>query len=305
MASVDEVLAELAGNQHGVVARWQLGKHGIGRGVVEARLSRGALHRLHQGVYAVGHRALTVESRWVAAVLACGPEALLSHRSAAQLWGLLSRSSLAPEVTRPRKSRPRVRIATHTSAVPVDERGEVDGIPVTSMPRTLFDLAAVASRRQLERAMSEAEVLGLTDRLSLPDLLERYPRRRGSALLRRLLEDGEMLRGVTRSELEERFVSFVDERGLPRPRLNADIAVGGRFFCADCLWATQRLIGELDGRASHGTRRAFERDRERDRLLLADGWRVVHVTWLQLRDEPAALAADLRRILAVRPTLDS
>lgn len=305
MVSVDEVLAHLAGDQHGVVARWQLGRLGIGRGVVEARLSRGALHRLHQGVYAVGHRALTVKSRWVAAVLACGPEAVLSHRSAAQLWGILPRSPIAPEVTRPGKSRLRARITIHRSAVPADERTRVDGIPVTSVPRTLFDLAAIVSRRQLERAMNEAEVLGLTDRLSLPMLLERYPRRRGSALLRELLADGETLRGVTHDELEERFVSFVDDYGLPRPRLNADLAVRGRFLRADCLWAEQRLIVELDGRAAHGTRRAFEKDRERDRLLLADGWRVVHVTWLQLRDEPAVLGADLRRILAVPPTLDA
>jgi very-short-patch-repair endonuclease len=176
---------------------------------------------------------------------------------------------------------------------------------VTSPARTLFDMAAISTRRQLERAMNETEVLGLTDRLSLPDLLERYPRRCGSVVLRALLADSATLRGVTRSELEERFATFVDERGLPRPKLNADIAVGGRFFRADCLWATQRLIVELDGRASHGTRRAFEKDRERDRLLLADGWRVAHITWLQLRDEPAVLAADLRRILAVPPTLDA
>ncbi len=179
----------------------------------------------------------------------------------------------------------------------------VNGIRVTSPARTQLDLAAISTKRQMERILNEAEVLGLTDRLSLPMLLDRYPRRRGSALLRKLLADEETLRGVTREELEKRFDVFVDERGLPRPRLNADVAVGGRFFRADCLWAGQRLIVELDGRASHGTRRAFERDRERDRLLLADGWRVVHVTWLQLRDEPAALAADLRRILTVPPTL--
>lgn len=233
----------------------------------------------------------------MAAVLACGPEASLSHRSAAQLWGLLSRSSIAPEVTRPRRSRARERITTHRSVVPADERTLVSGIPATSVPRTLFDLTTVVNKRQLEKAMNEAEVLGLTDPLSLPMLLERYPRRRGSAVLRELLADDETLRGVSRKELEERFTVFVDERGLPRPRLNADIAVRGRFFRADCLWATQRLIVELDGRAAHGTKRAFERDRERDRLLLVDGWHVVHVTWLQLRDGPAALAADLQRLL--------
>lgn len=145
--------------------------------------------------------------------------------------------------------------------------------------------------------MNEAEVRGLTDRLSIPDLLARYPRRRGSALLRALLRDDAISRGVTVEELEERFAAFLDRYGLPAPRRNADLAVGGRFFQADCLWPDQRLIVELDGRATHGTRRAFEQDRERDRLLVAQGWRVIRVTWRQLHDDAAALAADLRGLL--------
>lgn len=236
MVEVDRVLANLAERQHGVVARWQLALLGIGRGPIEGRLARGGLHRLHQGTYAVGHRALTAESRWAAAVLACGPGAMLSI-----------------------------------------------GQPLSN----------------------EAEVLGLTDRLSLHDLLERYPRRRGSALLRGLLKDDETLRGVTDQKLEERFATFLDAQRLPRPRLNADLAVRGRFFRVDCLWVEQRLIVELDGRASHGTRRAFEKDRERDRVLLTGGWRVLRVTWRQLHDDPAALTADLKRLLAIPPTLDS
>lgn len=149
--------------------------------------------------------------------------------------------------------------------------------------------------------MNEAEVLGLTDRLSLPDLLERYPRRRGTATLRALLREDATLRGVTRSELERRFVAMVDARGLPRPRLNVDIAVRGRFFKVDCLWHGQRLIVELDGRASHGTKRAFEKDRERDRILLTEGWRVTRITWRQLRDNPDGIVTDLRQLLAVAP----
>jgi len=108
------------------------------------------------------------------------------------------------------------------------------------------------------------------------------------------LGDDEVVRGVTRNDFEELFVSLVDSYGLPRPRFNADVAVGGRFFSADCLWAEERLIVELDGRAVHGTARAFEADRERDRLLLAEGWRVMRVTWRQLRDEGAAIAGDVR-----------
>jgi hypothetical protein len=181
--------------------------------------------------------------------------------------------------------------------LPLDEIGNIDGIPVTSTPRTILDLAAVVSRRQLERALNEVEVLGLTDRLSIPDLLARYPRRRGTAVLRALLADDTAVRGVSMSELEERFASLVDSYGLPRPRRNADVATGGRFFLVDCLWTDARLIVELDGRVVHGTRQAFEADRERDRLLMVDGWRVIRVTWRQLRDDEARIAADLRTAL--------
>ena len=104
--------------------------------------------------------------------------------------------------------------------------------------------------------------------------------------------------GVTRNDFELRFRELVEAHGLPAPRFNADLAVGGRFFEVDCLWSDQRLIVELDGRAVHGTRHAFEADRERDRLLLVEGWRVARVTWRQLSDTPSAVAADLRGLLA-------
>lgn len=179
----------------------------------------------------------------------------------------------------------------------MDELTVVDRIPATSVSRTLFDLAAVVSRQQLEKALNEAEVRGLTDRLSLPDLLERYPRRRGSVTLRSLLGREMATRGVARNDFEQRLKTLLEGSDLPRPRFNADLHVGGRFFEVDCLWSAQRLVVELDGRAVHGTRLAFEKDRERDRLLMADGWRVVRVTWRQLRDDAPAILADLRRML--------
>jgi Protein of unknown function (DUF559) len=293
----DLVLAELAGRQHGIVARWQLLAAGVGRRAIDERMGR-RLHPIHRGVYAVGYQTRLIESRWMAAVLVGGPGAILSHRSAAQLWRLVARSSHLPEVTRPRHFRARPCICGHRSEVPDDERTLVEGIPVTTVPRTVLDLAAVAPRRQVERALNEVEVQGLTDRLSIPDLLARYPGRRGSAVLRALLDDDESARGITRSALEERFVALIDSYGLPRPRLNADLSVGGRFFSPDCLWMDERLIVELDGRAVHATRRAFEADRERDRLMLAEGWRVMRVTWRQLCDQESAVAADLRRALA-------
>jgi len=233
----------------------------------------------------------------MAAVLAVGPGGTLSHRAAGRLWMLTPHLTGPPEVTRPESFRARKGIVGHRSPLPVDEVSRVNEIPVTSIPRTLLDLAGVLTKGQMERALNEAEVLRLTDRLSVPDLLERYPRRRGSAVLRALFRDRTAVRGITRRELEQRFKAVLDGTDLPRPRRNAHVSVQGRFFEVDCLWAEQRLIVELDGRESHGTDLAFEKDRERDRLLLVDGWRVTRVTWRQLRDDAPAVLADLRRLL--------
>lgn len=241
----------------------------------------------------------------MAAVLACVPGAMLSHRSAGQLWGIVPRAATVPEVTRPGFFRRRPGILCHRSSLPPDEVGAELGIPVTSVARTQLDLAGVLPKRGLERAMHEVEVRGLRDRLSLWDLLERYPRRRGTANLRVLLES-KTPAGITQNDFEELFVEFLDAHELPRPRLNATLSIRGRLLRPDCMWARQRLIVELDGRATHATERAFESDRERDRILLAEGWRSTRVTWRQLRDEPAAIAADLRELLRAEsrpPTL--
>jgi very-short-patch-repair endonuclease len=282
-----------------VVARRQLCELGIGEDRVEGRRQRGQLHLLHRGVYAVGHRKVTTEGRWMAAVLACGSDAVLSHRSAGQLWRLLPQSAIAPEITRPRSFTARGEIRCHQAILPADETDEVGGIAVTSVSRTLFDLAAVLSRERLEGALNEAEVRQLTSRLSVPDLLRRHPGRRGAATLRAVLDEG--AHGITRLELERRFATLIATHRLPRPRRNAHVAVRGRFFEVDCLWRRQRVIVELDGRAAHGTRRAFESDRERDRLLLAEGWLPMRVTWRQLQDEPETIVSDLRGLLAAGP----
>jgi very-short-patch-repair endonuclease len=301
---LDHLLAELASGQHGVVARWQLVTAGVGRGAIDDRMGR-RLHPIHRGVYAVGYPVSGIESRWMAAVLAAGPDAVLSHRSAAQLWGLMPRSGHRAEVTRPTYLRSHPLICSRRSLLPDDERTVVDGIPVATAPRTILDLAVVASRRQVERALNEVEVQGLTDRLSIPDLLARYPGRRGTAVLRELLAEGAEGGGATRNDFEELLVPLLDSHGLPRPRFNADIAVAGRFFCADCLWQRERLIVELDSRAVHGTRQAFESDRERDRRLMLDGWRVMRITWRQLQTQRSAIASDIRKALASRSTLSA
>ncbi len=187
-------------------------------------------------------------------------------------------------------------IVSHESLVRDDEREVVDGIPATSPFRTIFDLAAVLNQRELERAWHEAQVRGLTDRVSLPVLLERYPGRRGTRNLRALLESQEPV-GITRNDFEEAFLALIDAYGLPRPRMNADLALRGRFFEIDALWEAQKVAVELDSRSVHGTPKRFESDRHRDRLLVAEGWRTMRVTWRQLQDEPDAIAADLRLAL--------
>lgn len=294
---VDWQVARLAEAQHGVVARRQLESLGLARGWIEGRLRRGQLHSVHHGVYAVGRRLIAREGRWMAAVLACGDGMALSHRAAGQLLGIIPLGDGLPEVTRPKGWRSQPGFVQHRSPLSPDEVEVVAGIPVTGLSRTLLDLASILSREQLEAALNEAEVRGLTDRVSVYTLLKRYPRRPGTATFRAILGDRQRPRGVTRRELERRFAKALAATDLPRPHRNADVAVAGRFFEADCLWRAERLIVELDGRFVHGTWRTSERDRERDRLLVADGWRVVRITWRQLRDDAPAVIADLRRLL--------
>jgi hypothetical protein len=234
----------------------------------------------------------------MAAVLAAGPGTLLSHRSAAEAWGLLASGRRRPEVIARAGRRAGPGVEVHHCALEEDERTALNAIPVTTVSRTLLDLAAVVPRQRLERALREAEVRRLGDSASLEVLLERHPRRRGTATVRSVLASGRIGDGVTRSKLEERFGAFLDDAALPRPLLNVHVEIPGRLIECDCLWRTERLIVELDGHAIHGRRAAFEDDRARDRALHAAGWRVVRVTWRQLDREATALAADLRALLA-------
>lgn len=258
------------------------------------------MHRQHAGVYAVGHRVLSREGRWMAAVLACGEAAVLSHRSAAALWGIRQPSSRAIEVTTPAKSRSRAGIHRHFAVMPSDEVTHCDGIPVTTVPRTIFDLAAVEPIGRVEQALRQVERLRLYDALSLTDLLARYPRRHGSRTVRECLRRlRDLPDGVTREELEADFLAFLDRCGFLRPRLNAWLTIGSRRYQVDCLWPAQKVIVELDGYATHGTRQAFEGDRDRDRRLLAAGYRGPRVTWRHLHEIPEEIAVDLRALLAL------
>jgi hypothetical protein len=295
----DAVIAAIAARQHGVIARIQLLRLGLGRGAIELRVRRGRLHLIHRGVYAVGHARLTIHGRWMAAVLAGGQGTRLSFRSGGMLWSIRRTERGQVEVTSPQRGRGRPGIQRHYAELPSDEVTVHRGIPVTTVPRTLLDLATVLTPRQLARAVNEAEVQRLWDPLSLNALLERYPRRPGVPALRALLGEHAT---VTRGELEKRFREFLTDVGLPLPETNAHVQINGLWYEVDCLWRHQRVVVELDGRATHDTRQAFESDRARDRILQAAGFRVVRITWRQLHESPAAVAADLRALLRLGGT---
>jgi very-short-patch-repair endonuclease len=219
----------------------------------------------------------------MAAVLAAGPGAVLSHRSAAALWAIRPTARTGIEVTVRTKRRSANDLQIHAAVLSADEITVYDGIPVTTPARTLVDLAAVLHPDQLQKAINEAEIL----RLPYPDV-SRYKGRRGMTHLRRPVEPAR-----TRSELEAGFLAFLNAQGLPKPLVNRPL--NGKE--PDFRWPHHKLIAELDGFATHGTRQSFEADRARDRRLQAAGWRVVRITYRQLHEQPGALAEDLGALL--------
>jgi very-short-patch-repair endonuclease len=212
------------------------------------------------------------------------------------------REGRAVEITVARNRRGCAGVRVRRATLAADEITTLDGIPVTTPARTLLDLAAILTPPDLERAANEAEVRRLTSPTSLADLVARYPRRPGTPKIRALLEARRIGAQITRQELEHRFLAFLDAHRIARPQTNHRIRLhDGTFIEADCHWPAAGLIVELDGAATHDTRGAFERDRARDRKTVASGHRVVRITWRQLHDDPAALAAELRRLLRARP----
>jgi very-short-patch-repair endonuclease len=242
-------------------------------------------------VYAVGHRVLGADGWRMAAVLAVGPDAVLSHYSAAELWGLRVPTGRRYQVTVPREVRSRRTIEIHRARLRADEVTTVRGIPVTTVPRTILDLAARSPQRELERVIHESEVKRLWDALSLSDLLQRYPRREGTPRLRAAL--AERHSGVPKNVFEDAFLDFLDRHRLPRPETNVWLSVGRHMHEIDCLWREKRVTVELDGRAAHDTARAFESDRVKDRRLTLAEWRPIRVTWQQLHTNERELARDL------------
>jgi len=233
----------------------------------------------------------------MAAVLAAGPVAVLSHTSAAALQGLVSIGSGPTHVTSPtRRAKGQPGIRHHLASLPSDECATRDRIPVTEPIRTLVDLATTVSPHRLQRAADLARVGEPATRRHLEELLDRHRGRRGMTPLRAILAAAERDAAISRSELEERLRSVVATAGLPAPLINTRERTTGRRYELDASWPPLRLAVEIDGWESHRSRASFEADRERDRRLTVAGWRVIRITWRQLRDQPALVAAHLEAL---------
>jgi predicted transcriptional regulator of viral defense system len=296
--SADRAIATLAGRQHGVVSRRQLRALGLTETAIDRRVARGRLHPVHRGVYAVGHRVLGVHGRWMAAVLACGPGAALSHGSAAALWELRPSATSIDVTVRTTARRKRAALAIHRSRnLPAEEVTVHHGIPVTTPARTLLDLAATLDRRPLERALDHAEVQQLTDYPALDALARAHPSHRGASKLRRALTTHNAGTTLTKGKLEERFLALCDDHALPRPHCNAWV----EGLEVDFLFKDRRVIVETDSWRHHRTREAFERDRHRDAVHTSAGYRTLRFTHRQLTGEPRAVAEALRAALSARP----
>ena len=289
-AYLDQVVAELASRQYGIVTRRQLTRADLSRDAIDGRVAGGRLFRVHRGVYAVGHEAPRREARWLAAVLACGPGAVLSHRSAATLWRFRDGELLLPDVTVPgRGGRGHDAIAIHRCALTPADYAVVAGIPVTSPARTLGDLARVAdSDDDAERAVREAMFLGKFDPAAVRELLERRPNRALAAAIADHVP--------TRSKLEDAMWRVVRRHQLPRPQ--AQSWVGARRL--DFVWHAERLVVETDGWEGHRTPAAFQRDRTTSNQLQLGGYLVLRFTHADLERRPARVAEQIRAALAAR-----
>lgn len=290
----DNTIFTLAAGQHGIVSRRQLLQAGVPPDRVDARVKTRRLQRLHRGVYRVGP-VVAAYANEMAAVLACDGKAVVSHRSAAPPWKLLSARApdSAVEVIVPHSDHGRMPniLAYRLRGLRSDEVTKFEGIPITTPARTLLDIAGVVGSRELERALAEAFAMRLTTRADVVRLVSRHPRQRGTRALRALL--GPAHPALTRSEAEERFLALIRKARLPAPETNVRIG----DYEVDFFWRTERFIVEIDGFAFHSSAERFESDRQRDAVLAATGLRVIRVTWRQLQTEPHAMLVRLAQAL--------
>ena len=294
----------LAADQHGVVSRRQLERAGISTDVADRYIRIGRMTRLHRGVYHLGP-AVGPYAPLVAATLACGDTAALSHRSGAGLWRLLGECDDLVDVTASGRAESRAGIRVHRAQLRPDEVTSSQGIRVTTPARTLYDLASTVSpthhgagassrvvvHRDVERALAEALAQRLTTRPAMLALLDDH-HGRGAGLLRELLES-DVKPALTRSEAEDRFLDLVRRGRVDDPVVNVIV----ERYEVDFLWRAERLIVEVDGHRYHASKRAFENDRRRDAVLAAAGYTVMRVTWDQITREHEAVLVRLVRTL--------
>jgi very-short-patch-repair endonuclease len=294
MQVVEREIARIAGRQDNVITRDQLLSAGLGRGAIAHRISAGAMQRLHTNVYLLGPAPPTPMARARAAIFACGEDAVVSHRSAACLFNLLPEIPGDVDVTVASRN-PGQHDGIRLHRVRALARGDATvmrGFRITSIARTICDLAATESARDTEHAFQEALYREIVTPQALAKVLDREPRRKGAPVIRSLIRDPRL----TRSERERRLLKLIDAAQLPRPLTNVPL----HGYKADLYWPAQRLVVEFDGWGAHGHRLAFEKNRRRDQILIANGVRVMRVTDRQLIDEPIAIAARIAQALSAK-----
>jgi uncharacterized protein DUF559 len=280
----------------------QLAELGLGARAAQKRAVAGRFHRIHKTVYSlVPKELLKREGLYMAAVLACGPGAVLSYRSAAVLHQLRDWGYTRIEVTVPtRSTRTHPGVAVHRSTTLTEaDITEINGIPVTSLHRTLFDIAEVVDQRQLERAFDQAEILEVLDLNEINDQLARNPTRPGARKVRRVLAEHYIGKTATWSENEEALLAITRSLGLPDPDVNQFVVLpdGGPAIRVDFVWRDQKVVVEADSDKWHGSRQRRETDRRRDQRLVAAGWTVIRTTWRQMKDRPDELKPILLKLL--------
>jgi len=290
----DEVVGELADSQHGVVSRAQLLAAGQSARVIDRGVEAGRLRPVFRGVYAVGHVALRREGWWLAALLACGNGATLSHRTAATLWRLRTDPPLPIDITTATNhGRKHARITTHRSRLHPLDALVIDDLRVTTPSRTIVDLAAILNGRALREAIERAQDMQRFDPDDVRATLARAPRRPGTRRLTDLIALLQPAMDNVRSHLERLFLALTRKARLPKPEPNVTIAGRARDF----VWREQRLVVETDGYRYHSTRQGRRRDNRRDRQLTALGWRPVRFTYEEIAFEPAEVADELAELL--------
>lgn len=291
-------LRALVERQRGVVARWQLVARGVGDLQIERWVRRGRLIRVHRGVLVAGHTALRPEGYWWAAVLACGPGAVLSHRSAAAAWGLRPDNRRRIDVTTARAGgRKRAAIDAHRSTLQRADVTTLDGLPVTTIARTALDLAEATPQRHVDRYLVAAEQQRRFDLRAFADVLQRHPGRHGQKPLQAALAAYTPQHARSKSEMELLALDLIATHDLPPPQVN--VLVAG--FEVDLHWPGPRVAVELDSRRYHLTTDAFEKDRRRDTELTIRGYRTIRLTWEQLMGEPAWVASRLGALVRTAP----